>query len=230
MPVYHVALRHFSYSKSALYPKLQRRKPSDLLLKPKINESIRINVKPYVDQDERVISKQYKLRRKADVEKWLLPPKPVEQLDLKPFPDMIPQHDMPVLMDDPYKVCMKKCLICQAGIALDYKNAALLSQFISPQTGIMFSQDITGLCAPMHEKIDKCIQTAQTCGLLPYRYKLDKYLHDPQLFNPMKKVNLRNANLEQEKALEAGHVPEPDKVNEDRHVTESIFATFYDKK
>ena len=50
--------------------------------------------------------------------------------------------DMPIEMEDPFKPEAKRCFLC--GVRIDYKNAQLLSQFISSHTGIVLSEKASG--------------------------------------------------------------------------------------
>ncbi|XP_034967745.1 small ribosomal subunit protein bS18m isoform X2 [Zootoca vivipara] len=80
--------------------------------------------------------------------------------------------DMPVPMDNPYKEPPKKCVLC--GVAVDYKNVQLLSQFISPYSGHIFGRHITGLCIKKHREVAKNIKRARQLG--EHLFKIWSYL------------------------------------------------------
>jgi ribosomal protein S18 len=98
---------------------------------------------------------------------------------------------MPQPIADPYKKSVHQCIFCKYNIPLDYKNIQLLSQFVSQHTGIVFSQQVTGLCNFKQAELEKTIHTAKLIGLMPFFYKESTYvLNEPSLFNPFKN-NLR---------------------------------------
>ena len=91
--------------------------------------------------------------------------------------------DMPVkLKSDPFKRGIRKCVFCVANIPVDYKNTQLLSQFVSPQTGIIYSQQVTGLCVHKYDEVTKAIVKAKRLGLMPFFFKESSYVLDPKLF------------------------------------------------
>ncbi|XP_006867788.1 PREDICTED: 28S ribosomal protein S18c, mitochondrial [Chrysochloris asiatica] len=91
------------------------------------------------------------------------------------------KEDLPIPMENPYKEPLKKCLLC--GKRVDYKNVQLLSQFISPFTGCIYSRHITGLCGRKQKEITKAIKRAQVMGFMPVTYKDPAYLKDPKICN-----------------------------------------------
>lgn len=88
------------------------------------------------------------------------------------------------LDDDPFKIPPNQCVFCKYNIKLDYKNVQLLSQFVSPHTGIVYSQKATGLCYYKQEELEKTVFKAKKLGLMPFFYKETMFLKDPKLFNP----------------------------------------------
>ncbi|XP_030743694.1 28S ribosomal protein S18c, mitochondrial-like [Echinops telfairi] len=56
----------------------------------------------------------------------------------------------------------------------------LLSQFISPFTGCIYSRHITGLCGKKQKEITKAIKRAQIMGFLPFSYKDPALSQRPQ--------------------------------------------------
>ncbi|XP_034967747.1 small ribosomal subunit protein bS18m isoform X4 [Zootoca vivipara] len=87
--------------------------------------------------------------------------------------------DMPVPMDNPYKEPPKKCVLC--GVAVDYKNVQLLSQFISPYSGHIFGRHITGLCIKKHREVAKNIKRARQLGFMSVTFKDPTFLSDPKV-------------------------------------------------
>ncbi|XP_028599548.2 small ribosomal subunit protein bS18m [Podarcis muralis] len=87
--------------------------------------------------------------------------------------------DMPVPMDNPYKEPPKKCVLC--GVAVDYKNVQLLSQFISPYSGHIFGRHITGLCMKKQQEVAKNIKRARQLGFMSVTYKDPTFLSDPKV-------------------------------------------------
>uniref|UniRef100_A0A0K8RYK9 Small ribosomal subunit protein bS18m n=1 Tax=Crotalus horridus TaxID=35024 RepID=A0A0K8RYK9_CROHD len=91
------------------------------------------------------------------------------------------QADMPVSMENPYKELPKKCVLC--GVTIDYKNIQLLSQFISPYTGHIHGQHITGLCTKKQKQIAKAIKRAHRMGFMSVMHKDPLFRNDPKLCN-----------------------------------------------
>ncbi|XP_063166730.1 small ribosomal subunit protein bS18m [Candoia aspera] len=91
------------------------------------------------------------------------------------------QADMPVPMENPYQDPPKKCILC--GVTVDYKNTQLLSQFISPYTGHIFGQHITGLCRMKQNEIAKAIKRAHATGFMSVMYKEPVFRSDPKICN-----------------------------------------------
>lgn len=114
-------------------------------------------------------------------------------------------NDQPVTgLQDPYKEPMKQCIFCKHNIPLDYKNAQLLSQFISPQTGLVYRQEITGLCLYKYDQLERAVNQARKAGLMPYFYIEKTYINNPSIFDPfsdnLKKIpsNYDKRDLEKE--------------------------------
>ncbi|XP_058048950.1 small ribosomal subunit protein bS18m [Ahaetulla prasina] len=91
------------------------------------------------------------------------------------------QDDMPVSMENPYKEPPKKCVLC--GVTVDYKNIQLLSQFISPYTGHIFGQHITGLCSKKQREMARAIRTAHCTGFMSVMHKDPVFRSDPKICN-----------------------------------------------
>ncbi|XP_005999428.1 28S ribosomal protein S18c, mitochondrial [Latimeria chalumnae] len=89
------------------------------------------------------------------------------------------KDDLPQQMENPYKEPPKKCILC--GIAVDYKNVQLLSQFVSPYTGRVYGKHITGLCGKKQREISKAIKRAHTMGFMPVTLKDPAFLKDPNI-------------------------------------------------
>ncbi|KAK3606109.1 hypothetical protein CHS0354_006473 [Potamilus streckersoni] len=111
----------------------------------------------------------------------------VETVLKKMEKELVSDNDQPVPnMPNPYVEKDKKCIICQYNIDLNYKNARLLSQFVSPFTGRIYGRQITGLCIPMQKEIARLIKCARKTGFMSVYYKKADYLADPKLFNAFK--------------------------------------------
>ncbi len=96
-------------------------------------------------------------------------------------------NDMPIKLEqDPFKNEMHQCIFCKYNIPIDYKNVQLLSQFVSPHTGIMYSQQVTGLCHYKYIELEKTIFKAKKLGLMPFFYKETTFVDDPKLFDQFK--------------------------------------------
>ena len=104
------------------------------------------------------------------------------------------EADMPVSMEDPYCPAPSTCILCPrrfapgCGPQPDYKNPKLLSQFVSPHTGLVYEHHVTGLCRGMQEKVVQAVKRSQDAGFMSTRVKPRHYLQDPQLFNTSKPV------------------------------------------
>lgn len=104
------------------------------------------------------------------------------------------EPDMPVSMEDPYCPEPSTCILCPRRFAPgcapqpDYKNPKLLSQFVSPHTGLVYEHHVTGLCRSMQESVEKAVRRSQDAGFMSTRVKPRHYLQDPQLFNSSRPV------------------------------------------
>merc|ERR1711973_52027 len=77
------------------------------------------------------------------------------------------------------------CVLCphrNPGIEIDYKNVRLLSQFVSPHTGMIHSRRITKLCPRKQKEINKAIERSRKVGLMPATMKYMDFHGDPQLY------------------------------------------------
>ncbi|CAD5123869.1 DgyrCDS12176 [Dimorphilus gyrociliatus] len=90
-------------------------------------------------------------------------------------------------IENPYKKEPQRCIICKHNIELDYKNARLLSQFISPYTGGIYNRSVTGLCIYMQKRIAKLIRMSRRAGYMGYTMKNPDFLSDPKLFDHFKR-------------------------------------------
>lgn len=96
-------------------------------------------------------------------------------------------NDRPVQLDsDPYKKKMHQCIFCKYDVPLDYKNTQLLSQFVSQHTGLVYSQEVTGLCVYKYKELEETVRKARRLGLMPFFYKETLFINDPLLFDPYK--------------------------------------------
>ena len=87
---------------------------------------------------------------------------------------------------DPYAKEFHQCIFCRFNIPLDYKNVQLLSQFVSPQTGMTYSQKATGLCIYKYTELEKTVLKSKRLGFMPFFFKETIYRNDKELFDPMK--------------------------------------------
>jgi small subunit ribosomal protein S18 len=95
------------------------------------------------------------------------------------------ESDLPVnLKEDPFTKKIHQCVFCKYNIPLDYKNTQLLSQFVSQHTGIIYSQEVTGLCVYKYKELEATINKSRRLGLMPFFYKETVFLSDPELFDP----------------------------------------------
>ncbi|XP_065827245.1 small ribosomal subunit protein bS18m-like [Oscarella lobularis] len=77
--------------------------------------------------------------------------------------------------------CPTDC-VCSSGVEFSHKNVRLLSQFVSPHTGMILGRRITGLCGIQQRKLAKTIKRARQMGLMPFTIKMPQYQRDPKLF------------------------------------------------
>ncbi|CAM1332664.1 MRPS18C (predicted) [Pycnogonum litorale] len=95
--------------------------------------------------------------------------------------------DMPQpQLGNPYAKEPRKCILCKYKVNVDFKNIKLLSQFVSPYTGIIYQKHITGLCEHQHNAVVKAVKEARISLLMPSEHKDVRYLKDPRLFNPFR--------------------------------------------
>lgn len=88
------------------------------------------------------------------------------------------------VLESPYKLPPRLCILCKHKIELDYKNPRLLSQFVSPLNGIVYDKHITGLCELQQTILQREVKKSRRAMLMPVHYKHPKYHKDPALFNP----------------------------------------------
>uniref|UniRef100_A0A5S6QAQ3 28S ribosomal protein S18c, mitochondrial n=1 Tax=Trichuris muris TaxID=70415 RepID=A0A5S6QAQ3_TRIMR len=89
------------------------------------------------------------------------------------------------LRQNPYERPKSKCVLCRYGITPDYKNARLLSQFLSSFSGRLYQKHVTGLCEKQQRLLKKAIENSRRAGLMPVLAKEPRFLKDPRLFDPM---------------------------------------------
>ncbi|XP_061194209.1 uncharacterized protein LOC133202407 [Saccostrea echinata] len=82
---------------------------------------------------------------------------------------------------NPYATKQRKCILCEYDVHLDYKNARLLSQFVSPHTGRIYNRGTTGLCTPMQKHVASLIKTARAFGFMPFLNKRMEFKDDPDI-------------------------------------------------
>merc|ERR1712226_945678 len=102
--------------------------------------------------------------------------------------------DLPIDVEDPYKKEPSMCILCPRRYDADncpkpdYRNPKLLSQFVSPHTGLIYDVHITGLCTGMQENVSREILRSQAAGFMSTLVKSRHYLQDPQLFNSSRPI------------------------------------------
>ena len=162
------------------------------------NESITLIPKEYADQDEyleeRLLDKKFEeryIRQKKALAKKIGIQLPSEDeklinIECQSVKNQC-DNDLPVTdIQDPYTKPMRQCIFCKHNIPLDYKNVQLLSQFVSPITGFLYRQEITGLCWPKYTELEKTVKKARFAGLMPFRYKFETFIKDPKLVDGLK--------------------------------------------
>uniref|UniRef100_A0A4W5PXE0 Mitochondrial ribosomal protein S18C n=1 Tax=Hucho hucho TaxID=62062 RepID=A0A4W5PXE0_9TELE len=70
----------------------------------------------------------------------------------------------PLRMENPYEQPQKGCILCD--ITVDFKNVQLLSVFINPHTGRIYSRHITSVVR--NREISKAIKKAHSMGNMPF--------------------------------------------------------------
>lgn len=65
----------------------------------------------------------------------------------------------------------KNCLFCKENIIPDYKDAEVLSKFISERARIL-SAVKTGVCASHQRQLSRAIKRARFLALLPFVHKI----------------------------------------------------------
>jgi small subunit ribosomal protein S18 len=118
--------------------------------------------------------------------------------------------DMPLssIENDPYKKKMHQCIFCTHNIPLDYKNTQLLSQFVSPHTGLVYSQEVTGLCIYKYKELEETVFRARKLGLMPFFYKETMFVSDPEVFDPYKNNLKQIPNNYDKRILNAESTPQ----------------------
>ncbi|EFX77265.1 hypothetical protein DAPPUDRAFT_305829 [Daphnia pulex] len=91
-------------------------------------------------------------------------------------------------LSNPYQKEKRCCVLCKYDVNVDYKNARLLSQFLSPFTGKVYERNITGLCKSKQKIVESEIIKAQNAGYLAIMLKKVEYFKDPKLCDPDRPV------------------------------------------
>ncbi|RWS02579.1 28S ribosomal protein S18c-like protein, partial [Dinothrombium tinctorium] len=89
-------------------------------------------------------------------------------------------------LENPYAKQKKQCILCKYNIEVNYKNPRLLSQFVSPFTGLLYNKHITGLCTKQQQLVERELRLAKYLGLMPYVFRDARFCKDPRLFNPLR--------------------------------------------
>lgn len=66
------------------------------------------------------------------------------------------------------------------------QNPRLLSQFVSPYTGLPYDRHVTGLCERQQQLVSQEIKRSIAMGFLPKHYRKPEYKQDPRLFDPFR--------------------------------------------
>ena len=81
------------------------------------------------------------------------------------------QRDFDPIMNsfqDPYAEEPMRCVLCPKNFSVpirpSWKNPKLLSQFVSPHTGLVYKKHITGLCEFMQCEVEREVKRAQQFG------------------------------------------------------------------
>lgn len=158
------------------------------------NETITVIPKEFEEQDEYYNEKQetkywqekYKVQKERNKQQRTIK-LPLKECERKQDLTKMADDNLPVRdIDDPYKEEMHQCIFCKHNIPIDYKNVQMLTQFISPQTGFLFRQEITGLCLFKYQELELAIKRARMGGLMPIFYKSKEYINDPVIFETFK--------------------------------------------
>ncbi|CAG7830850.1 unnamed protein product [Allacma fusca] len=117
-------------------------------------------------------------------------PEPVYSEDEKILQKVLEQRseDVPASLKNPYAKDRKKCILCEHGLNPDYKNVKLLSQFVSPYTGMLYGRHITGLCKEMQDRVERQVGRAIMFGFMASYLKEVEFLKDPKLCDPERPV------------------------------------------
>ncbi|KAK4014708.1 28S ribosomal protein S18c, mitochondrial [Daphnia magna] len=100
-----------------------------------------------------------------------------------------PEDDLPAEnLSNPYQKEKRCCVLCKYGVEVDYKNARLLSQFLSPFTGKVYEKNITGLCKAKQKSVEREIIKSQNAGYLAVMLKKVEYIRDPKLCDPSRPI------------------------------------------
>lgn len=118
-------------------------------------------------------------------------PQEIETFDAEKLEQLL-KADMPVDIANPYERVKVQCLLCKYNVQLDYKNARLLSQFISPYTGKLYGRNVTRLCRQQQERLEMTVERSRRAGYLAVMLKSVEFLKDPKLFDPNNPIRPHN--------------------------------------
>jgi len=133
--------------------------------------------------EEPILMKSPLSRNKHPVSQWAEEEEAIKQNSIdKGF------SDAPIeACDDPYAEEPMRCVLCPKNFSVpirpSWKNPKLLSQFVSPHTGLVYKKHITGLCEFMQCEVEREVKRAQQFGYMSTKMKDVIYLKDPPLFD-----------------------------------------------
>jgi ribosomal protein S18 len=117
-------------------------------------------------------------------------PEPVYDQDEKVLEKVLESRgeDVPSSLKNPYAKERRKCILCEHGLEPDYKNVKLLSQFVSPYTGMLYGRHITGLCKEKQARVEKEVIKSTSYGFMATYLKEVEFLKDPKLCDPERPI------------------------------------------
>jgi small subunit ribosomal protein S18 len=73
----------------------------------------------------------------------------------------------PAMLPQVFSKRVKKCPLNEAGVIVDYKNVALIKQYLS-ERGKILPRRITAVCSKKQRELATAIKRARAIALLPY--------------------------------------------------------------
>ncbi|RNA15230.1 28S ribosomal mitochondrial [Brachionus plicatilis] len=191
-----LAAAYSTRSKNILRQRYQHRNKDGTF--KEFNESITVVPKEFEQQDEyknekrvgQIYQDRYKKQQQAKQYLFTLKlskEEIAESVEQKDVCEHRTQEDGTIQLEkSPYRKKQHQCIFCKYNVPLDYKNVQLLSQFVSPHTGLLYGQEVTGLCYFKYKELENTLFKARKLGLMPFFYKETVFVNDPNLFDPFK--------------------------------------------